>query len=363
MYPVTTSFITALQAPQINSSISVTCSDGSSLSVVDGSVSMDSRRDITRTCDLDIQPTSTQSANDLYNLVMTPGLEITVKRGILVDGSVEWVPLGVFSTDSADYSKAVSGTVHWSGSDRSKRINRSKFVDPYQITAGTTLATAATTLLQSRNSSTQVNFSNVTETIGASITYDAGESSNPWANARELFAAYGYDLNFNGLGVACAVAIPDPATTATVFDFGSGSTNIVTGGDIQGTLEETFNGVVATGEGTNIDPPIRVVVWDTDPGSPTYYQNGFGLSPLFYSSPLLTDLTTAQSAAQSLLAKLKGRSDQFSWPSIVNPALEPLDVVSVTIGGQTNRLVIDSLTIPLKPTDAMSAVARLTSTL
>jgi hypothetical protein len=60
-----------------------------------------------------------------------------------------------------------------------------------------------------------------------------------------------------------------------------------------------------------------------------------------------------------MLAKLKGRVDGLSWSTVVNPALEPLDVIQMNVGGTTYKAVIDQLTIPLKATDAMTATARL----
>lgn len=361
MYAVSSAFITALRNQNMVSSVLVTTNNGYTLTVSDGSVTMDSRRSITRTCELTITPNNTLTTKAIYNLVMTPDVELTVYRGLLVNGTYEYVPLGVFSTDTAEYSAKVTNAVTWYGSDRSKKISRSKFVDPYQISSGTTLAAAGTALLQSRWPLTAVNFSNVVETINTAITFEAGENSDPWQRARELFSDYGYDLNFDGLGTARAQVVYDPATVDAAFDFGSGTTQLVLDAKVQGTLEQTYNGVIVSGEGTGVTTPVRAEVWDTDPNSPTYYQGGYGRVPKFYSSPLFTTQALCTLAGTKILAILKGSTGQLSWPAVVNPALEPLDVVSLTLNGVTNRCVIDSLTVPLKPNDSMTAVARLTS--
>lgn len=330
--------------------------------VSEGSVTMDAGRNITRTAELTFVPTTTMSAQQIYQYLMRPGVEIQIKRGLKVDGATEYVPLGVFVTDTADYSKGASASVKWSGSDRSKRISRAKFVDPFQIKSGTTLADAGTALIRSRYPSTVCDFSNVTATIQANVVFEAGDSSDPWACARNLFADHGYDLNFNGIGTARAVSVLDPNETDVDFDFGAGTTNLVTTADISGTLENTYNGVIATAESSGNYLPARAIVWDRDPTSPTCIFNGMGTVPYFYSSPSLVTEAMCQTAATTMLNKLKGRTDQFQWATIVNPALEPLDVVTVTINGTTSRLVIDSLTIPLKPADAMTATARVTVT-
>jgi hypothetical protein len=342
--------------------VQVTASDGTVLAIQNGSVAMDSRRNITRTAELELIPTATRSITDVYKLVMTPDVELTIKRGLyLANGSIEYVSLGVFSTDEAKYSRSVSGVLKWSGSDRSKKISRSKFVDPYQITAGTSLATAGSTLLQSRFPDVSSNFANVLENVTATLTYDASDSSDPWGSARDLFADNGYDLNFDGNGVARAIQVPDPATVAPVFDYGAGATNLVLEADVSGTLEKTYNGVIVVGEGSSLTTPVRGEVWDTNPASPTYWLGGYGKVPFFWSSPLITSTVIAQAVATVLLSKLKGKTEQLTWSNVVNPALEPLDVISVTLGRRRVQAVIDQLTIPLRAQDSMTSIARQTT--
>lgn len=359
MYAVTTDFLSALRSPSMTMAVLIKASDGTVLYASDGKVDMDSRRDISRTCDLTLVPTDTLTVDQVYALVMTPSIEISVYRGLIVNGAPEYVPLGVFSTDSA---KKGRDTVSWQGSDRSKKIARARFTDVYSIASGTSLASAATDLLVSRWSSTPTDFSNVSESLSAAITYEAGESSDPWAEARKLFTEYGYDLNFNGSGTARAVVIPDPSTQNAVFDCGTGETNLLIEGETAGTFEQTYNGVIVSGEGSGVSTPIRAEVWDDDPSSPTYYLAGFGRVPMFYSSPLLTTTDMCTTTARTMLAKSKGRLEQFSTVGVVNPALEPLDVVTATLYGVSGRYVIDRLSIPLKASETMSIVARQTST-
>lgn len=361
MYATSARFGEALFSSNQRVAVSVTDSEGTELQVAGGSVSMDSTREVGRTATLELIPTPELDSDALYNLIRTPGLELTIKRGLIINGETELVPLGVFSTDQAEQSKSLSATVKWSGSDRSKIISRNRWIDPYAIAAGTSLATAATDLLKSRWSSVQVDFSNVSETIGAGIVLDAGSSSDPWKDARQLFADFGFDLRFDGLGVARAIVIPDPASQNPVFDFGSGETNMVLDGTARTSFDGVYNGVIASGEGTDVVAPVRAVVWDEDPTSPTYYLSGFGQVPYFFSSPLLLTEDQCRTAAQTILSRVKGRSQKLAWPAIVNPALEPLDIVSVDFWGTTSTFVLDQLSIPLNASGTMSASARETS--
>lgn len=346
-----------LYAENIRVCVKVLASDGTELRIANGSVSMDSTRSITRTCTLEVIPAE-MSTKQLFDYLMTPGLELTVYRGVYVSGLPEYVPLGVFSADSIEMSYTVQSAVKFNGSDRSKRIAKNKFVDAYEIAPGNDLATAVNDLLKDRWPNTVTSFGNVSSTINALQLFDSGESSNPWENARKMMMDHGWDLNFDGVGVARAQAIPDPATVNPVFDFGVGETNMVIGGNLKGTLEQTYNGVVVTGEGTGVAVPVRAIAWDEDPASPTFAGSTFGRVPMFYSSSLITTEAMAQVVADSMLAKVKGRAQQLSWPAVVNPALEPLDVVSVTLNGVKSYLVLDSLTIPLRASDPMDATAR-----
>lgn len=365
MYPVTDAFLAALASPSQRVATRVVAVDGdgntTTLRATGGSVTMDAGRAIIRTCSVRLTETETLTLQEVFDLIMTPGIEVRVERGLLVGGSAELVPLGLFSTDNASFSRRVTGEINYTGSDRSKKIARARFTSPYQIAAGSNLATAITTLLQSRYAPTQVDFSNVTGTTNAAIVWEAGPSSDPWREARTLMSDYGFDLNFDGDGIARAQVVPDPATTPAAFSFGAGETNLVLDATVSGTLERTYNGVIASGEGSGVTTPVRAVVWDTDPASPTYYLSGFGQAPYFYTSPQLTTVAQCEVAAATILARVKGRAQGLAWTSIVNPALEPLDVVTTTLRGVTSTVVIDQLTIPLDARGEARAVARETA--
>jgi hypothetical protein len=359
MWPVSPAFLATLRQPSMIAVTQVVASDGTPLAVVAGSVDMDSRRAITRTASgFEFTPTADLSAGDVYDLLMQPGVEVSVSRGLLVNGTPELVPLGVFSTDTAAKPATGAITVKWSGSDRSKKIARARFTDAYVIPAGTPLAQAGADLLASRWSLTPVDFSTVTATVGAQVVFDAGAESDPWASAKSLFADHGYDLAFDGTGTARALPVPDPSTIAAAFDYGAGETNLVLDGETQGTFETTYSGVIVTGEGTDLAAPVRAEVWDDDPNSPTYYLGRFGKVPYFYSSPVLTTVGACEAAARTILARVKGRKSQFSWAAVVNPALVPLDVVTMQVRGESSRSVIDKLVVPARAADAMSTSAR-----
>ena len=73
----------------------------------------------------------------------------------------------------------------------------------------------------------------------------------------------------------------------------------------------------------------------------------------------MTTQAQAESVAAVMLAGCLGRTEQLTWSALVHPGLEPLDVVAVeTEDGSLRSYVLDKLTIPLTPAEAMSATAR-----
>lgn len=335
-----------------------TTNTGVELSVTGGAVTMEGRRAIARDASLTIAPTATMSVYDLYDMLLNPAIEVLIARGLNVGGIPEYVPLGVFSTDRCTVTMGAGGSVQWQGSDRAKKIRRARLTDPYRIASGTSLAAAGAAFLLDRFPAlgTDADFSNVTATIGTNVIFEHGPDSDPWRDAQGLFSARGYDLHFDGAGIARATVITDPVDA--VFSFGSGETSRVLGGDMGGTLDAVYNGVIATGEGTDVAEPVRAELWDTDEASPTYYLGAMGKVPYFYTSSLLTTVALCTQAAQTILARVKGGAQTLSWSAVVNPALEPYDCVEVDVDGSTTRYVLDRITVPLRAADALSAVAR-----
>jgi hypothetical protein len=61
-----------------------------------------------------------------------------------------------------------------------------------------------------------------------------------------------------------------------------------------------------------------------------------------------------------LLNTYIGAQETINWEGLVNPALDVQDIVYVkSIGAKVDRIVIlDNLSIPLSPSETMSAAAR-----
>lgn len=364
MYGVSAAFKTKVRGPH-QITVRAEIWSGSTLlrtiEPLSGSVEIDSRRAIRRTCSLTLAGDDATLIPLASNATLTPyGNEIKLWRGVVLDdGTTEEVPLGVFLLTNVNIGQRSDGTtISLSGSDRSLRVQRARWTAPYQIRA-TNLTTALSALLLDRWPDISTSLGATSFTVTAA-TLGLDNNNDPWKDAQELAKAAGYELYFDGNGTAVIVPIPDYSDTSSQATYTEDQDAVLL--EISRTIsaDETYNGVIVTGEGTQSASVFRGEAWDNDVTSPTYRYGPFGQVPRFYSSPLITSNDQAATAAAAILSKSKGTVEQIRWSQICDPSLEGGDVVTVVNSGTgvSNVLVIDRLTIPLAADAAMSAVAR-----
>jgi hypothetical protein len=273
----------------------------------------------------------------------------------------EEVPLGVFVMTEVNLSDQGQGaTMEVIGVDRSIRVQKSLWVDPYQISASANLATAISLILSDRWSEVETDFQTTSQTVPATVLGLQSGARDPWADVQKMAQAGGFDLFFDNQGIAVLTPVPDPTGQSPVEVYVEGDEAMVLGVDRRLSTDQTFNGVVVTGEGTNVKPPVRAVAFDEDPGSPTYRYGTFGERPTFISSSLVTDAATAAQVAVSELAKLKGAEENVDWSQITDPSLDAGDVIEVVNSGTrlSRVMVLDKVSVPLSATQPMQATAR-----
>jgi hypothetical protein len=272
----------------------------------------------------------------------------------------ELVPLGVFLITDVDVTSEAGGTqVTVVGSDRSLRISRARWTEPYQVTSGTVTETAIQGLLEDRWDDVEVDFTATGDTVNRAA-FGLETDNDPWKDALKLAQSAGSDLYFDGDGIARLTPVQDYDEATPDAVYLENEEAMVLGLSRRLTSERTYNGVIAQGEGSESSATYRGEAWDEDPDSSTYRYGKFGEVPMFYSSPLLTSDEMARKAAESILAKKKGVVETVEWSQIVDPSLDVGDVVQVVnADAKVDRLmVLDRLTIPLQPGGTMSAVAR-----
>lgn len=111
--------------------------------------------------------------------------------------------------------------------------------------------------------------------------------------------------------------------------------------------DEVFNAVVARGEKPD-GTPVQAVAVDEDWASPTYYYGPFGRRNRFYSSPFITSVAQARSAAQRVLRRELRRAALVNVIAPPDPRLEVGDTIAVTTaGGTTVKGLLADISLPL----------------
>ena len=365
MYPASAAFKTALSRDHVVVSKAEVWNQNQKLidlPISSGSVSADASSTVRRTCNVTLF--QQREANNLvpntgFDYLTPYGNELRLFRGIkFADGTVEYVPLGVFEIIDVSISDTNDGIeIDITGLDRSVIISRNKLIDAYTLTTGT-LESSITNLLQNRYADVQTNFPTTNISV-EQVVIGTDNARDAWKSAVELCSLVGYDLYFDVFGVAIMRQFPsiDGAVVVATYIEGEGTT--ITSLDRSISSRETYNGIIYTAQGSRFSP-IQVQVWDEDTTSPTYRYGVFGSSPKFIDSQLVSTETDAIKAATSLLNRYIGAQETINWESMVDPTLEPNDVVYIkTVGSKVDRLVIiDSIEIPLGADETMSANAR-----
>lgn len=366
MYPASGEFKTALLSDHVVVSKAEVWNGSQKLIELDvdlGKVTVSVNSAVRRTCEVHLSTSKTTSdlvPDNGFDLLAPFGNELRLYRGIQFDsGTIEYVPLGVFVITNVKITDELDGvSISITGEDRSLFISRNKWTTPYQMLSGT-LEASLTTLLQNRWVDVQTAFPTTNVTV-QQVIFGADNNNDAWKDCVNLCELVGYDLYFDVDGVATMKQFPSLDASVVVATYQEGTNTIITGLDRNISTKETYNGVIYSLEGSQVTTPVRVEVWDEDTTSPTYRYGVFGQAPTFVSSSVLSTSTEAIKAATLLLNTYIGAQEQVTWKSLVDPSLDVNDVVYIySSGSKVDRLVIiDSLDIPLNPTDTLNAQAR-----
>ncbi|PSK90577.1 uncharacterized protein DUF5047 [Haloactinopolyspora alba] len=320
--------------------------DGVEVGIIDGEVSGDATAAIRHELDL----TTPARTDDL----LTPyGNEIYVERGVsLRSGAVEWVGLGYFRIWEASQDGDSDQPVGIAAKDRMAGIMDARLEAPVQYLASNDLGFVFTDLVQAVYPSALVAFDDsASETLGRNTVVE----KDRYAFLRDLAAAYGKVFYVDHTGVFRVETPPDPTVPLLTVAGGRGGVLLELSTELY--RDGVYNAVIAEGEGTDDKPPVRAVVRDENPQSPTYYFGTYGKVPRFYSSQFIRLGTQAHRAARSILRQNLGLPYSADLSAVPNPALEVLDPISVRDRdtAQERTYVVKESTIPLTAQGAMTA--------
>lgn len=387
-YPVTPEFAAQAKAKTQRSlaRVDITSPSGtvlySSIATVSGEVTEDSSRAVRRSCVITfVDKDGTLTVDDADDLLAPLGNEMRVYKGLIIptvtdvlsdayddvyddvygdtigayaDVADEWVPLGVFGISRPKVSSRDGGvTISVEGYDRARRIQRAKLTDSYRIANGTDLDAAIAYWLINRWSDVP---NLVTTAPPSTLTHKAvfDVETDPWQAMQELAEAHGSELYFNEEGIPVRRLIPDPTNQAPVASYQRDMTGLIT--ELERVLddEDTYSGVIVTGESTSAATPVRAVAWDNDSTSPTWVSGKFGQVPFFYTSPHITTSALAVSTAAALLPRYSGFVETAEWEQVPNAALQAGDLVEATDArlGLSGFFSLESVTTGLRASAA-----------
>lgn len=287
------------------------------------------------------------------DLITPYGNELYVERGIdFGNGQKEWVGLGYFRLDTPEQADVPDGPIVITAPDRMQGIIDAKFLAPRQFLSGISRGSLVTTLITEVYPLAVISWDDAAvrdAPVGRSIIVeqDRAQCLMDLVTSLGKVGYWRYDGVFR-------IETPPSITGPASWKVNAGEDGVLVHMSRGLTRIGANNAWVCTGEAGDTTPPARGVAIDNNPLSPTYFYGKFGPVPAFFSSPFITTNALAAAAAQGLLKKSLGLPYQIKLSNIVNPALEPYDVLEVEYPdtGRNRSLqsevhVIDDVTIPL----------------
>lgn len=348
------------------------------LPVLSGNVTVDAYAPIRRTLDLTLVDDDDRFADAARRI--TPGAVgdlfspygsmVRIQYGVEVPGytgpfgdSYAWFEQGWFRI--AQTGVKGDGTVRITASDLSRTVARAAPVVPLVVPAGTLSTTAIVTVIAG----------GLPPAIAQRTCYDlaqvvpSGEvtplvvldvRADRWVEATRMAAAIGYEVFFGEDSGLVLRPVPDLTSQEPAVRFVEGETAALLEADRELSDDPGYNGVVLDAEATNLPVPLRSIVWDTDPDSPTYHLGPYGQVPRFVTSPYVATQAQADAAARAELTKWLRRTDRTQIAVIPDPALQVQDVSEIrrTRSGIDDLYRTDRQVLPLGETDAMTLTCR-----
>jgi Domain of unknown function (DUF5047) len=331
---------------------------GTVLSVIGGSVALDGKAFVRST--LDITVDGTRNWPIFISSPLAPyGNEIFIERGIeYSDGLVEYVKLGYHRIQAPEQSTIPSSDspIRIVATDRMQAIIEGRLLAPRQFLVGTTYGSVVASLINEIYPAAVIEWDDATNT--QTLTRSVIIEEDRYAFINDLVTSLGKIWYWDYRGVL--VVKNTPSATSVNYTVNHGTNGTLSSFARTLTREGAYNAVVVAGEGPDTQAPVRGVAIDNNSSSPTYFYGRFGQVPRFYTSQFLTTTTQCQTAALALLNQQLGLPYTLNFGDIVNPALEPYDVVEVKFSHNEaeETHILDTVDIPLTQDAAQSATTR-----
>lgn len=285
---------------------------------------------------------------NLWTELTTPGSLIKAWRGIrFPNGVVERVPLGVFDIDEVNADAGPGGGYSLTCPDVWNRVSRARFEKPRATPTGSAHDQAVTLAVEAIGLGTGL-LNGDTTLVSKSAVWERDRNEA----VEELTRRAGSWIYTDTAGQVASRRVPRLGETP-VWTIDASATGVLLSAGRTRSRQRTYNVVVVVPADTDGTAPFApVTVADTDVNSPTSVDK-IGRVPYFYSAQGITTTAQAQTAAKALLRRVTGLAAQLDITSVVNPALEPGDVIQVLLPARegerakVERHIIDAVNVPL----------------
>lgn len=322
---------------------------GVELVLLSGSVSMGSTRDVQATIDITIP-------GDYLDLVAPYGAQLFAERGVdFGDGTREYVPLGYYRIDEIGQESMPYGPIRVSGSDRAAQVIDSRLLVPYPYDVTMTRRALFEKLINGSPAAPVVGYGvypgtpipiiyagyNPDRTLPAGVVEDS-----IFEHLADLADEDGCVLRFDRLGRLVVDQRDRQPGEVSVYRIAPGTGGTLISASRRISRKGVYNVAVAWGSDPE-QPTGRAVAYNVDEG-PLDWRGDFGVIPIYYSSPVLRTEGAAAAAAVTRLARYRGLPTETGAAMVPNPALDPLDPVTLVLADGTSiEHLIDSIDVPL----------------
>lgn len=323
--------------------------------LVGGTVTSDAKSQVRRTASVQVGDPGLWPTSP-YSALSAVGSELGIEYGIVLPRhGVEWVPqiLGPIQKVTGRQPAVTELTVEVA--DRSTGIAEDRLTVPTQTALASTIPAEITRLIvESNPSATVIDESNSTQPAPVLEIEE-----HRWQDGVEKLAdAGGLEVFADVLGRFVIRPVPT-LSDPPVWRVDVGPTGVLIEAQLEQTRAQVYNAVIARGERTDGTPPVRAMVVDDDPASPTRWGGPFGRKPRFFTSPLLTTEEQCIAAGTALLERVKGYAATVQLQTLVNPALESGDVIELVLDDGARQLhIVDQVPVPLTAASSQTLATR-----
>lgn len=317
------------------------------LTTTDGTLTIDDADTIQRSANCTaIDPTGVLTP-DLASDILSPfTCELVIWGGVKYpDRSEELKRQGTFKVTDLDIGEQDGGvSIGLTLFDISTRAQRS-FGYAYVVPPGTPVEIAARDMLWTTTPNVPVNFPTTGDVTPLLIL---PESSNPWAEASQLFLMSGYKLEVSRDKTYTASAIVPIAGRAATWEFVEGTRSNFWNAHRMVNGDQTPNHVIVKSSNSSAGGVVGEA-FDDDPTSPTYVNGPYGHLRRTYTDPRVTTNDQATRAARAILTRNLGPGESIPFEARPNWILNTSETVRVkrTALGLDTNVLIDHLELPL----------------